>query len=387
MSGPKRPRGDREEALARELSAAAASAGSQAEEGLEELAETADALSALPAQDPRARDRLRAGLERRAAELYPPGSGGRGRGGSTAGAGGAAGPWGPLPWLGLLLLAAILAGLVFVARDEGVDPERESPTPDAPAIGADAAALPGGGRSQGAPGMPEEEAADDEVGPSDLARGAPEDETRRPATTGGAPGATEPARDGGSPASAAPVAGREATTATVREGAAHDEAQGAPGAPLAPGDAEIPSPPPASGPTAPPAGTADEPAQGPASPRPSPPPSSASPDATATASSGGGIRILGRVVDEQGRGIGGAIVSAYRDGPDESGFFLQRSEPDGRFELRPQAGRYRLQARADGYGTRWHARPAAVLSREDALPLELEDGGSIELRIVLPRGP
>lgn len=67
--------------------------------------------------------------------------------------------------------------------------------------------------------------------------------------------------------------------------------------------------------------------------------------------------LRGRVTDGAGRPIADAEVTAYR--VDRVGIFVQRTGGDGRFAIQLPWGRYRLEARASGFASRWYSQVAA----------------------------
>lgn len=75
----------------------------------------------------------------------------------------------------------------------------------------------------------------------------------------------------------------------------------------------------------------------------------AAPQASATPAR---LEVTGTVMDAGGRGIAGALVSAYPLGA--PGFYLQRSSDDGTYRLRLRPGSYVLHASAEGYAGAWH---------------------------------
>ncbi len=70
--------------------------------------------------------------------------------------------------------------------------------------------------------------------------------------------------------------------------------------------------------------------------------------------------LRGRVTDVAGRAIAAAEVTAYRQ--DRPGLFVQRTDADGRYAILLPWGRYRLEARASGFASRWYRQaPAAEM--------------------------
>lgn len=67
--------------------------------------------------------------------------------------------------------------------------------------------------------------------------------------------------------------------------------------------------------------------------------------------------LRGRVTDADGRPIADAEVTAYR--VDRVEIFVQRTGVDGRFAIHLPWGRYRLEARATGFASRWLLQVAA----------------------------
>lgn len=82
--------------------------------------------------------------------------------------------------------------------------------------------------------------------------------------------------------------------------------------------------------------------------------------------------LRGRVTDADGRPIADAEVTAYR--VDRVGIFVQRTGVDGRFAIHLPWGRYRLEARATGFASRWLLQVAA---REAAAILTWESNAPV----------
>lgn len=82
--------------------------------------------------------------------------------------------------------------------------------------------------------------------------------------------------------------------------------------------------------------------------------------------------LRGRVTDAAGRPIVDAEVTAYR--VDRVGLFVQRTGGDGRFAIQLPWGRYRLEARATGFASRWFSQVAA---REAAAILTWESNAPV----------
>lgn len=68
--------------------------------------------------------------------------------------------------------------------------------------------------------------------------------------------------------------------------------------------------------------------------------------------------LRGRVTDVEGRAIAAAEVTAYRQ--DRTGLFVQRTDADGRYAILLPWGRYRLEARASGFASRWYRQAPAA---------------------------
>jgi hypothetical protein len=93
--------------------------------------------------------------------------------------------------------------------------------------------------------------------------------------------------------------------------------------------------------------------------------------------------VRGYVRDVKGRGIPDAHVTAWRvDGP---GFYVQRSEADGAYRLELGAGRYLMQAEAEGFAGRWHDADGGSAGRDGAGVLEMNEAGGSTVDFVLPR--
>ena len=103
---------------------------------------------------------------------------------------------------------------------------------------------------------------------------------------------------------------------------------------------------------------------------------------------GSGLRIRGRVVDANGRGLGNLMVMAVEDSPDLSAVSMRMgfamTIPDGSFSLEGLArGRYNILAVGDLAG---FAFLPAVASGTEDLELPLRSGGKVEVLVVDAEG-
>ncbi len=103
------------------------------------------------------------------------------------------------------------------------------------------------------------------------------------------------------------------------------------------------------------------------------------------------LQVSGHVVNSEGKGVQGALVTAFRDGAPAAGSPRQSTTmtgADGSFRLDAiDAGTYRVTARARGYGA-GEAYPVAVRENEPDPELELilERGWIMRGRLVDPQG-
>lgn len=367
MTPEPRPPGDSvldREGLRRLLERAGRAEGARAAD-LDALVDVAQALAETPGLPPRRRAEMRAGLEARAAQRLPtPPTGQPARSWRAF--------WPALEPRGAALLVLLLGALVLLGAWLWRE-SRDAAAPPSPARGA-ATAL----RDVGGPRA---------VQGSGGTGGRPADISSRAAPPTSEPGV------------AALPGGRAAASGATASAADDARVRAEPG-PEDAGAAGVPRPQP--GATAASSGRAPEGA------RPSPTlrtgsdaPGGAGPRRVATedvavsaagrdearetprpSDGGRAAPIRGRVIDERGRGIAGALVTAYRDGDER--FYVQRTDQDGAFVLRPALGRYRLHASASGFEPRWWAGPGAVSeARGGAAELDV---GTAPLRatLVLP---
>lgn len=361
---PRVPDLDRDR-LARLLARAGRAEGGRASD-IGALIDVAEALAATPGLPPARRAALRAGLEARAARRFPrPSAGEPARPRSPR--------WPALGARGAALLALVLGGLVLL----GVwlwQEARDVAAPASPARGAATASHDDGGPrpAQGSGGT----------------LGSLADISSRAAPPASDPGgAARPG--GGTAASGATASVANAERARAQQGGGGPGADGAPRPP--PGATAASSGRAPEGALASPTLRTDSDAPVGAGPRRAVTEDLADSPAAGDAArasprpSEGGLAapIRGRVLDERGRGIAGALVTAYRDGDER--FYVQRTDAEGAFVLRPAPGRYRLHASAPGFDARWWAGPGdASGARGNAAELKVGTASPLRATLVLP---